>query len=177
MTYSPPNQRTWSVGDIATAAEMNANVRDSVNFLNNTPKARMTISGAFSLSNATWMQITGGATNFTVDYDPYSLWSNASSVFYFDQPGVWDLRARAYFASNSTGIRGVGFAVSASTVDTGRQITISATGGNIYAECTSSVYIPNTSNQYVRLMVYQNSGSTMTLGALGEFTVAYRGAS
>lgn len=37
MSLSPPSQRTWNVADIVTAAEMNANVRDSVNFLANVP--------------------------------------------------------------------------------------------------------------------------------------------
>lgn len=178
VTLPVPSEMTATVGQIVTAAEWNSNVRDGVNFLLNKPKARVTISGAFTLGNAAWAQITGGTSTYTVDYDPYSLWSAANNVFFFNNPGVWRFRGRVFFPSNATGIRGVGFAVSSSTVDNNRQITVGAGGGgNIFIECNSEAYIPNASNQYVRLMGYQNSGAAMALGALGEFSVEFLGSS
>lgn len=173
MTYTLPVQRTWSVGDIATAAEMNANVRDSVNFLLNKPKARVYISGTFNLGNATWAQIAGV---YTVDYDPYSLWSSASSVFYFNEPGIWRVHGRLEFPSNATGLRGAAFAWSSTSFDTNRQ-ALGPSTGYVCTDINTEGTIPNTSNQYVRLMGYQSSGATMSLNANGEFSCEFLGSS
>lgn len=139
------------------------------------PAARVTITGSFSLANGAWTQITGGASTFTVDFDPYSLWNATSSVFYLmSYPGLWRAHGRIEFPANTTGVRGAGFAWTSATVDGNRQTIIPGTslGNAVEVNTTGQV---SGSNQYVRLMGYQNSGAAMNLNADGEFSVEWLG--
>lgn len=72
MTLPVPSQRTWSVGDVVTAAMMNANVRDAVNFLAAPPLFVGYQTAAQSIGANTWTAITLDTTQ----YDGYSGHSN-----------------------------------------------------------------------------------------------------
>ncbi|HET8589303.1 MAG TPA: hypothetical protein VFM01_06680 [Nakamurella sp.] len=138
--------------------------------------ARVTITGSFSLTNGTWAQITGAAATFTVDYDPYSLWSPANNVFFLTSyPGLWRAHGRLVFPSNATGYRGVGFAWSSAAVDPNRETYLPA-GGIMGLEANSEGSASG-GNQYVRLMGYQSQtgGAAMALTAQGEFSVEWLG--
>ena len=50
---SVPVQRTWVTGEIVTAAEMNSNIRDSVNFLLTTPRCILGLSTLTTVSDST----------------------------------------------------------------------------------------------------------------------------
>ena len=72
MTLPVPSQRTWSVGDIVTAAMMNANVRDAVNFLAAPPLFVGLQATVQSLATATWTPLNFDSTVV----DTYSGHSN-----------------------------------------------------------------------------------------------------
>lgn len=175
MVLPVPSEMTATVGQILTAAEWNSNTRDGVNFLLNRPKARVYISGSFSLANGAWTQIAGGASTFTVDYDPYGLWNPSVNVFYLTSyPGPWRVHSRLEFPSNATGYRGVGFAWNSTSVDPNRESYLPA-NGIMGMEVNSDGNIPAGGSPYVRLMGYQSSGAPMSLTAQGEFSVAWLG--
>ena len=50
---SVPVQRTWTTGEIVTAAEMNSNIRDSVNFLLSTPRCILMESTNVTVADTT----------------------------------------------------------------------------------------------------------------------------
>lgn len=140
------------------------------------PAARVTITGAHTLTTSgQWTQILGGASIFTVDYDPYSLWSTSSSVFFLmSYPGLWRARGRLVFPANGTGARGVGFAWSSAGLDSNRQVTVAGSNVITALEANTEGQVSG-SNQYVRLMGVQSSGGSMTLIANGEFSVEWIG--
>lgn len=48
-----PVQRTWTTGEVVTAAEFNSNVRDAVNFLLASPRCVLGKSGNYSVTDST----------------------------------------------------------------------------------------------------------------------------
>lgn len=178
MVLPVPSEMTATVGQILTAAEWNANVQQAVNFLLNKPKARLYISGSYSLGNSTWGQITGGTSTFTVDYDPYGMWNPTYNVLYLPYGGIWRVRGRLVFPTNGTGVRGVGFAWDAATQDQNRYTVVGANSANITSiEANSEGYLPGGGASYIRLMGFQSSGAAMALEAQGEFSVEFLGSS
>lgn len=63
-----PVQRTWVTGEVVTAAELNANIRDAVNFLLATPRCVLIRSTSLSVANSSSPQVINFDTEL-VDSD------------------------------------------------------------------------------------------------------------
>lgn len=75
MTLPVPAPRTWSVNDLVSAALLNTNIRDAVNYLAARPLFRGHASATQSLANNTWTQI-GLDTNDVDTYTGHSTVTN-----------------------------------------------------------------------------------------------------
>lgn len=101
-----PVQRTWTVGDLVTAAEMNANVRDAVNFLlgggsaGNKPSFYGYAAAAQSVPNATQTRLT-----LTIAEDTDSGWDATNTQYVVKTAGRFLVTAYLAWAANSTGVR------------------------------------------------------------------------
>lgn len=72
-----PTQRTWTAGEVVTAAFLNSNVRDSVNFLLTPPRVLLRQTSAQSIPLSTWTSVTFDTEDFDND-NGHSTVSNTS---------------------------------------------------------------------------------------------------
>lgn len=160
MPLAVPSQRTWAVGDIVTAAMMNANVRDAVNFLANPPLAVVYQSVGQSIAAATNTAVNFDATTV----DTYTGHSNSvNNSRYTCQAAGWHLcLGNVGWPANATGHRTARIWVNglAVTADMFVELTnLDAT--NQVAETASAIVFLNVGD-FVQLAVHQNSGGALT---------------
>lgn len=155
MTLPVPNQRTWSAGDIVTAAELNSNIRDAVNFLESPPVAVLQQTSVQSCANGAFTPIAMDAE--VVDsYNGHSTVSNTSR--YVAQVAGWYLALGRY----ATG----------GTLDTKRMACISVTGvlqrnneldspdADLHTPQCDAIVFCNVGD-YIELQGYQLSGGAL----------------
>ena len=113
MTLPVPSQRTWSVGDIVTAAMMNANVRDAVNFLVQPPLFVGYQATAQAIPATAWTAINLDSSVA----DTYSGHSNTvNNSRYTAQVAGWYFMFGMAALAPGTGIRYAGFFTSGAQV-------------------------------------------------------------
>jgi hypothetical protein len=160
VSLSPPSQRTWSVGDIVTAAEMNANVRDSVNFLAAVPLFIALQQTAQSIANA-----SGGGTplNFAdvsgVIVDSYNGHSTSSnpSRYAAQVAGWYKVEGRSGWVPSGTGLRIAGTSVNGTVQKYG---TAAPVAGSNWIASVSDILFLNVGD-YVEVLGYQTSGAAL----------------
>lgn len=154
-----PTLRTWVAGEVVTAAEMNANVRDPLNWLLSTKalfSAVQTI--AQSIANTTWTSIT--FTTEILDRDNGHSNSTNTSRYVAATPGYYRVTGNgavvansgpvlAAIAKNGTRVNG------SSTLSTANAVTSNAAAGAL----APWVQLNGTTD-YVELQVYQGSGGS-----------------
>lgn len=74
-----PNNKTWSPGNIPTAAEFNTNIRDAINFYKAPPRVLVKNSVVQDLVNATWTALTWNQEDADTD-GIHSTSSNTSRL-------------------------------------------------------------------------------------------------
>lgn len=154
-----PTQRTWSVNDVVTAAMMNSNVRDAVNFLANPPLFVGYSAASASYANNTWQGMLID-TNTVDTYGGHSTTVNTSR--YTGQVAGWyDLTVRSTWASNATGVRGVALSVvNSATVDSSAAVqTVATSGGVVLIQASARRYL--NAGDYITFLAFQNSGGTL----------------
>jgi hypothetical protein len=148
------------VNDIVTAAMMNANVRDAVNFLLNLPLFTGSQAAAQSIPN-------GGAGNtaLTLDTNVVDTYAGHSTTVnntrYVSQAaGYYDVVGVAGFAANATGVR------IAAISKNGSQLSPDFRGPAVATFATRiPVVLPTVLlnvGDYVELTVYQTSGGALS---------------
>ena len=160
MTLPVPSQRTWSVGDVVTAAMMNANVRDAVNFLAAPPLAILTQANAQSIPATAWTPISLD----TSVADTYSGHSNTvNNSRYTSQVGnFYFVLGMVAYASNATGDRFASIYVNGVPADQGPASSQNAVSGyQTLSYAFGLIYLPAAS--YVELRAYTSTAvSTQT---------------
>lgn len=109
-----PSERTWSVSDIVSAAFLNSNLRDAINFLANPPLMQCHQTTVQSIPN-------NNPTPILMDVNEYDTYNGHSttvnnSEYVAQVAGYYEIGGSVAFASNATGIRQVGIGVNAATV-------------------------------------------------------------
>ena len=170
MGLTPPSQRTWTVSDVVTAAMMNANVRDAVNYLEQPPmfSARQTATATATGATPAWTTIGFDS----IDGDPYSGWNASSVVWYVPFASWWQTTVRVAFAFNATGFRGAGIGYSATTPDANAQVLLPAvpsSGNATTLEVTDTRYVA--AGGYIRALGYQNSGAALNTATQCKFDI------
>jgi hypothetical protein len=155
-----PQQRSWNVGDVVTAAMLNQNVRDAVNFLLNPPAFLGIQSTLQSIPNGAWT----GINIDTVQMDTYTGHNDAAhpSRYYAQVPGVYRVSGQADFVGNNTSFRSIKVQIDSGAYSYGK-VQIQALAGYDTGLSTSvDVYL--NINDYVEVAVYQFSGGALSLG-------------
>jgi hypothetical protein len=170
MTLPVPVQRTWTVGDIVTAAEMNANVRDAVNFLANMPMAVLYQNTGQAVAGGTTPVILSWDTEIIDSYGGHS--NTVNNARYTAQvAGYHAVFGTAYFPNNSTGYRRLDIYVNgASYTPQWQDELIANSGGGTAAQVLGIVYLGV--GDYVQLMATQTSGGSQTLPGGGSASMS-----
>lgn len=167
-----PSQRTWAAADVVTAAMMNSNVRDAVNFwLTARPKAHLLQGVAQSFTTATAAALTFDTE--VHDNDGGHSTSTNTSRYTAVTPGWYMASGGVGWASNAVGIRLLRWSVNGTTVN--------GSGTQVYAPATSVViHLPArtimvflTAGDFLELNARQDSGGALltTVGSENAATM------
>ena len=178
MAWTTP--RTWTTGETVTAAIMNTHARDNLAYLKAlapdvwvVPSARVYNDAAISINNNTITALTFNSERWDTD-SIHSTVTNTGRLT-ATKAGIYHIHGHVAFASNSSGSRQVSIRFGASTVLAVHKIPASA-GVNLLS--ISTVYYL-AENDYVELLVYQDSGGSLNViadAALSpEFGMTYLG--
>ena len=165
MTLPVPSQRTWSVGDIVTAAMMNANVRDAVNFLAQPPLFVGYQANAQSLPATAWTAISLDSSLA----DTYSGHSNAvnNSRYTAAVTGYYFVFGMVAYASNSTGARFAAIYANGAPTTYGPASSQGAVSG--YQTLSYALaLVPLAAGGYVDLRAYTNAAVSTQVGTTGQ---------
>lgn len=102
-----PTFRTWVTGEVVTAAEMNANIRDAGQYLTGGSAAQRPTfvarqNAVTSMTNGVYTTMLHGQ----VDRDTDSSYAPGSGQFFVNTAGLFLFVATFAFANNATGSRG-----------------------------------------------------------------------
>lgn len=158
MAWTAP--RTWTTGELVTAAIMNTHVRNNLSFLHDAPKVKMGRSTSLSIANDT---VTAVAfTSARTFYNADGMWSGTNSTrLTAVRAGVYRVTAGVVWNANSTGFR---------------LLSIRKNGANDFGLVrddaavnehgqTVSVDLSLAVNDYVEMMLRQNSGGSLAIQA------------
>ncbi|YCK35184.1 hypothetical protein ACNF49_14175 [Actinomadura sp. ATCC 39365] len=163
-----PVPRTWTVGELLTAAKMNVDVRDSLNFLLAPPLAVLTKTGIQSVTSGTLTAVTwpteqvdrdGGHSTSTNT----SRYTAATAGYYtFHHWNEWGL-------ASTSGYRRVLFRLNGSTYthQDGRTSPTTAAVSHLSGMVFMSV------GDYAEVIVDQNSGVSLDLSSNARWDVAW----
>lgn len=173
MTLPVPSQRTWTTGDIVTAAMMNANVRDAVNFLAQPPLFVGYQATAQAIPATAWTAINLDSSVA----DTYSGHSNTvnNSRYTAQVAGWYFMFGVVAYSSNATGVRFAAFYVNGSAnIQLPASSEAAVSGYQTLTACAGLVYLPLGS--YVELRSYQNGANplnTMTSTGQSSYMAAW----
>ncbi len=161
MAYAAP--RTWSAGEVPTAAQFNQDIRDNPAFLANPPACRAYRTTAQALT-------TGAATAIAFDaerYDTAAMHSTSvnTSRITIVTAGLYLLTGEVSFASNVTGVREMFLQVNGATRIVDANAT--AVNGDSTRLGVSTVY-KLAAADYVELIAYQTSGGNLNVDTIGN---------
>jgi len=160
-----PVQITWVSGQVVTAAQMNANVRDAVNFLLNPPAAAVRQTVAQTLTTAVSTAITMDIEDR--DNDGMHSTSSNTSRLTANTPGWYLAAGGVTFVANATGSRTTFWRLNGTTVQPalgGNQVTASA-GASSRVPCAPYHFFLNVTD-YLEILGNQNSGGNLNTEAL-----------
>lgn len=163
MSGAPiPTLRTWSVGDIDTAALMNANVRDPANFLLNVPVFYGYQATPQSVPNTTFTLVSYD-TNVYDTYGGHS--TSVNNTRYVAQvAGIYMVVGRTAITFNAGGARGVGISYNGGGIgSTSPQVF----AGPPTVTPTSSIlqvlgFQQMAAGDYIEVMAYQSAGGPLS---------------
>ncbi len=164
-----PVMRTWTAGELVTAAFMNSNIRDAGNFLLARPLFIGRASAAQSIANGVWTGILLDTEDIDRD-NIHSTVTNTSRVVPAT-PGYHFFSYTVNFVSNATNARGSRIRVNgadSAITGCGRVVMTGSAGGADTALTGSGITYLNGTTDYAELIAYQNSGVALNTAILGE---------
>lgn len=173
MTWTAP--KTWDVGEVLTAAEMNTQLRDNLIDLNARDRIKVYTTSDIALPDQTWTQITWHAAT---DYTNLAMWPSGSEPtriaplaagFYMGVLNVSTYQASGSGAEN-VGSRAVrieknseGTEASAKAIS--RVFEAAApTLSNGSAYCLPCLFSADGASDSIECWVWQNSGVAQKIG-------------
>lgn len=165
-----PALRTWSAGEIVTAAMLNANVRDAINFLLARPYVSVYASATQSTTTAVWALILMQSEE--TDNDGMHSTSSLTSRLTAVTPGWYQVSGQVAFSGTSNvGSRNARLAVNGSAVTASGQTTTTGNAGVGIANLTTRAVFLN-AGDYVEIQGMQTSGAALLTNISGEFVSA-----
>lgn len=162
-----PSTHTFTTG-VATASEMNAYVRDPIQFLLNKPVARLRQTVLQTLADNTFTGLT-----FTVEdvdsVDGHST-SSLTSRYVAVYAGWYRLAGGCSFATNATGQRGTRWSVNGAAVNASAVLLASVGAGNVTVVPARADLVFLNVGDYVELSGYQNRGGTLDTFISAEYS-------
>jgi hypothetical protein len=153
--------RTWTVGEVVTAAQLNEQLRDNGNFFNSPPACRVYRTTTLSLSDNTDTVVGMDAESFdysTAFHD--NVTNNSRITIPSGLGGRYLCMAQANFAANATNRRVTNLRKSgASAVSL---TVLPGIGGSPNRHLTATV-ADLAAADYLELVVNQNSGGSLNL--------------
>ncbi|MEU1731385.1 hypothetical protein [Streptosporangium sp. NPDC020145] len=151
-----PSPRTWVVGEIVTAAKLNADIRDALNFLLSPPLWELTHSGIIAPASST--QAVMPFDTEIVDRDNGHSTSSNTSRYTSQTAGYYLVSGAVGFVSNGTGKRELTILLNGTTETYPSSIPGLAAG---FTGLTTTGRVYLAVGDYVELYVWQNSGGTL----------------
>jgi hypothetical protein len=156
-----PSPPTFTVAQKLTAALMNSNVRDAVNFLIAQPLCAVTNSAVQSLATSTVTVVTFD-TESTDSDNMHSTVTNTSRLTAVT-PGWYMVSGNVPFQANATGSRWIAFQVNGVAGSRIGFAQILSTGGATDTALSSSAPVFLNVNDYVEMVAWQASGGALNI--------------
>lgn len=159
-----PHGGTLTPGYVAipvSAAFMNQQVRDVINFLAYPPIARLTTIGTSQTIESQTFPAGTPVTFVTDTVDNFRGW-NSGENYVFPVAGVYYVYGQVTISSAEVNLS-AGISVSAGTIQWGDSIRTNGTGESLCATVRREIRV--SAGDYVTLYGSQNSGSTQTLNS------------
>jgi hypothetical protein len=163
-----PSQTTFVAGNKLTAAQLNTNVRDAVNFLLAPPAVALSNSAAQLIPTSTFTVVT--LDSETLDNDNmHSTVSNTGRITAVT-PGFYQVSGNIEWASNATGARYLRLRKNTTPVNSNAIASGSASGST---PMNVSAMIQLAVGDFVDMDCFQASGGNLNIGAsLGNGSVS-----
>ncbi len=159
-----PSQRTWVTGEVVTAAELNSNVRDSVNFIIAPPLFVGYQTSAQSITTATWTSLLMDTE--VIDRDGGHSTVTNTSRYTAQTAGYYRCSGLFSIAGNTTGRRGTRWAVNGTVITSTDVLLPSASATSGFPTYTREVFL--NVGDYVELQVFQDSGGSLNTPTAAE---------
>ncbi|GIG57403.1 hypothetical protein Lfu02_17750 [Longispora fulva] len=153
-----PTLRTWTAGEVVTAAQLNANVRDTGNFLLAPPLASLKQNTAQPFASASWTAFTFDGLDFDRE-NGHSITTNNSR--YTAKTAGWHLViGTGYWPSNAAGGRQVGLRINGGNIFAKQVVpTVGAGGFNLALTTSAITYLAV--GDYIELLGYHTVGANL----------------
>ncbi|MFD9943191.1 hypothetical protein ACFWYW_14640 [Nonomuraea sp. NPDC059023] len=157
-----PTPRTWTIGEVLSAAKMNAELRDALAFLLAPPMAILRKTANQLLPNGIHQTLTYETEDLDRDGGHSTTTNNTR---YVAQTAGWhSLGAAAVFAANGSGWRDVMFQKNAtSATRQNRAVVAAIPGGAAQVAVAISGHMYLNVSDFVEVAVYQNSGGGLNV--------------
>lgn len=158
-----PVMRTWTAGELVTAAFMNTNIRDAGNFLLARPMAILRQTAAQSIANGSYTAVLFDTEDLDRDAG-HSTVTNTSR--YVPQTPGYQLAAYTLpWAVNATGARSARLRMNGTdtAATSAGRTTVGNGGGAADTACSGTGFLYfNGTTDYVEVVGYQNCGGALT---------------
>lgn len=98
MAWTTP--KTWAVGELLTAADMNAYVRDNTEYLHTTPQVAVRLTSTQSVPDATQTTVSWDEAVWESDSTMWDISSPTKIIV--PRPGVYAVMAHVLWATSAT---------------------------------------------------------------------------
>lgn len=159
-----PSPATRNVGDGLTAAYLNANVRDTGNFLLTMPLCKVHQNTTQTVATGTWTAVTMDATDGDSDAGHSNTVNN--SRYTCQVQGWYEICGTVAYAPNFVPL--VAYAVNGTRVSGSGRVGSGSNVGTTTSATTTDVIHLNV-NDYVELFTFQNTGANAATAATAEF--------
>lgn len=173
-TYPFTTPRSYSTGDVVSAADMNTHWRDNVGFLWDRPAVRVTRTTAVSMITGSAMGLAWEAEEFDTD----SMWNAGGSasdkeLLHVNTAGVYLVQLQFGWAANTAGDRHA--QIKHSTGGTVAYWTYPPpSGGAVTAFCNLSCLYRAAAGTSFLIETFQDSGSNLNTVAPLSFSACWQ---
>lgn len=166
MAWTTP--KTWTTGEVLTAANMNAQVRDNLAYAAGTdrPHARVNNSGSLSISNSTTTVLTFDSERVDVGAMHSTSVNTGRLTIPSGAGGFWMVGGNVVWATNTTGRRELYIRSGGATLVAG---DIRSASGDFPAASINQLCFLS-AGDYVELVVSQNSGGALNVTATSAYS-------
>jgi hypothetical protein len=170
LTWTAP--RTWAVGEIATATNMNTHVRDNLSAVAGTDNAQCRVYNSAAISIANFTTTYTALTFNTERRDVQGCHSTSVNTGRITVPtgwgGLWSIGACVSWAANATGWRAVALRLNGATIIAMQAGTNAGSG--IETIQTVNTEYPLSAADYVEVIVGQTSGGNLNVAASANYS-------